>query len=176
MTDVREKEELAAAKAAQGLPSQAEILMNEDQLLAGLLEAANFKQEPSNYRKIQIRRGGKTLFEFRIRPIEEEELQACRRRATKMIPNPAGRHLPKVEGETDYVRLRSLKILTATVEEDRPKIWGNKALQSKLNVLTDVDVIDSVLMAGEKDWVCDAIDEISGYHGERVELEEYAKN
>ncbi len=158
---------------ATALPAKEEILMNEDALIAGLLEAANYKED---YTPVQVKRNGKLLFEFRIRPMGEDEIQECRKRATKMVPNPAGRHLPKVEGDIDIVALRCYKILSATVDEDRKKVWDNPAIKKSLNVLTPVDVIDAVLMAGEKDAVCDLIDNISGYNNNQVTTEEYAKN
>lgn len=151
--------------------TQEEILQTEDQILAGMMEAANFKEDK---KKIEIRRKGKLLFSFNIRPITEEELQDCRKRSAKYIPNPMGRHLPKIEGELDVVKLRSLKIYTATVEEDK-KLWNNPQLKKQLNVITYTDVIDSVLLAGEKDAIDNVIDDISGY-GTALDKEEYVKN
>jgi len=156
------------------LPSAEEVLMNEDDMLRGLLEAANFKNDKGNYKKIQVVRNKKLLFEFRIRPLEEEEIHDCRKRATKYIKNPAGKNLPKVEGDTDYCLYRSFKIYTATIEEDKPKIWDNPKLKSQLGALTPTDIIDQILLAGEKDWICDVIDELSGYGD--ISREEYAKN
>jgi len=159
--------------------TQEEILMTEDQLLAGMLEAANFREDRDNYKKLQIKRNGKLLFEFTIRPISEEELQACRKTATKYIANPNGRHLPKIEAETDYVKLRSLKIYTATIEEDKKKLWNNPKLKQSLvqaghnGILTNTDVIEAVFLVGEKDSVADIVDELSGYG---VNKEEYVKN
>lgn len=148
-----------------------DILQTEDQILAGMMEAANFKEDT---KKIEIRRKGKLLFSFNIRPITEEELQDCRKRVTKYMSNPMGKHFPKIEGEVDYVKLRSLKIYTATVEEDK-KLWNNPDLKKRLNAITYIDVIDSVLLAGEKDAINDVIDTISGY-GTELDKEEYVKN
>ena len=154
-----------------GMPTQDEILMNEDEMIRGLLEAADYREE--NQKKIQIKRNGKILFEFRIHPISEEETQAMRKSCTKYMPNPQGRHLPKIEVETNWVRMRSMKIFEATVAEDQEKLWKNKAVMQKLNVLDPIEVVELCLMAGEKDAVIDQIDAISGYG---VQLEDYAKN
>ena len=163
--------------AADTMPTQEELLMQEDAILRGMLSAANFRDAQEMRRKIQVKRGGgPVLFEFRVRPISEEELIACRRNATKTVANPAGRHLPRIDGETDLSRMRSLKIIAATVEEDRAKTWENPVLKQQLNVLHAADVVDAVLMGGEKDWICDIIDEISGYGAQRIELEDYTKN
>lgn len=146
------------------LPTQQEVLMNEDELLAGLLEAANYKDSTTIRKKVQIKRGGgKVLFEFKVRPISEEEMQDCRKKVTKYRPDPRGKQFPKMEVDVDFVKLRSHKILTATVDEGNGVIWESKRLKDALGVLTAVDVIDLVLLGGEKDGICDLIDEISGY-------------
>ena len=156
-----------------GLPTQEEVLMNEDDLIAGLLAAADFKEDESLQKKIQIKRNGRVMFEFRIHPLDEEETQQMRRKCTKYAPNPNGRNLPKIEVDTNFVRLRSMKIYNATVPEDQEKVWNNKKIKEKLKVLDPLEVIELVLMAGEKDAIVDQIDAISGYG---VSLEDYAKN
>ena len=61
------------------LPSKEEILQNEDEMIAGLLEAAAFKKDDNLQKKIEIRRNGKLLFSFFVRPLTEEEIQGCRK-------------------------------------------------------------------------------------------------
>lgn len=151
--------------------SQEEVLMNEDELLRGLIEAGTEKEKESAYKRIQIKRGGVLKFEFRIRPISEEESLACHDHATKFAPRKRGQ--PKREIETNLAKFRSWLIYTATVDEDRAKTWDNKKAQEALNVLTGVDMIDMVLLSGEKDRVIDEINEISGYNDD---MEETAKN
>lgn len=149
------------------LPDQETILMNEDALLSGLLEAANYKND---YTKVQIKRGGgPVLFEFRVRPLGEDEIQDCRKRATKKGRGNSG-------DDIDIVALRCYKILTATASEDVDRLWNNPTVKDKLNCLSPVNVIDSVLMAGEKDYICDLIDQISGYGEDFPTAEERAKN
>lgn len=156
----------------KNLPDTDQVLMNEDDMLKGVLEAADFKKDPKNRKLIQIKRRGKLLFQFHVRPLEENELNSCRKRATKYIPNPQNRHL-RIEADTDYVKLRSIKIYMATVDEERKKLWDNPRLCEKFNTIEGFEVIDKVLMAGEKDQICDVIDDISGYN---ESLEETAKN
>ena len=67
----------------ENLPTKEEILQNEDEMIAGLLEAASFKDNSDFQKKIEIRRNGKLLFSFFVRPLTEEEVQDCRKRATK---------------------------------------------------------------------------------------------
>ena len=152
-------------------PTQEQILMSESELLRGLIEAGNEKDSEASYERIQIKRGGKLKFEFRIRPISEEESLACHDHATKFAPRKRGQ--PKRGIETNMSKFRSWLIYTATVDEDRAKLWDNKQAQQAFNVLQGVDVIDCVLLSGEKDRIIDRINEISGYDDE---ADETAKN
>ncbi len=136
------------------LPSKEEILQNED----------------------EMRRNGKLLFSFFVRPLTEEEIQGCRKKATKRRPDPRGRQFGMIDVETDVIKLRSYKIIAATVDKGQGILWKNKKLKDKLNVIDDVDVVEAVLMGGEKDWISDVIDEISGYGMNELSLEDTAKN
>ena len=158
------------------LPSKEEILQNEDEMIAGLLEAAAFKSDDSLQKKIEIKRNGKLLFSFFVRPLTEEEIQGCRKKATKRRPDPRGRQFGMIELETDYFKLRSYKIIAATVDKGQGILWKNKKLKDSLNVIDDVDVVETVLMAGEKDRISNIIDEISGYGADDFTLEDTAKN
>lgn len=152
-------------------PTQEEILMSEQDILRGLIEAGTEKDDESTYRKIQIKRGGVLKFEFRIRPISEEESLACHDHATKFAPRKKGQ--PKREIETNSAKFRSWLIYTATVDEDRAKTWDNRKAQEALNILQGVDMVDAVLLSGEKDRIIDVINEISGYGDD---MDETAKN
>lgn len=163
---------MSIAKQDADLPTKEEVLENEDALLDGLLAAAKFKEDVGVRRLIRVTREGNALFEFHIRPLSEEEIDECHKGAAKYAPSPVNREV-RVEIDVDYVRLRSLKIYTATVPEDRRKLWDSKTVQKRLNVLTAVDVINTVLMAGEKDSICDEIDALSGYNRSLVAI---AKN
>ncbi len=151
--------------------SREDILMSESDLLRGLIEAGTEKDNENTYRQIQIKRGGVLKFVFRIRPVSEEESIACREHATRFAPRKRGQ--PKREIETNMAKFRSWLIYTATVDEDRAKLWDNKKAQEALNALQGVDMIDEVLLSGEKDRVIDVINEISGYDDD---MEETAKN
>lgn len=152
-----------------------EVLMNESEILRGLIEAGREKENESSYEKIQIRRGGALKFEFRIRPLSEDETQACLNKATKFAPRK--KNQPRQKIETNASEFRSWLIYTATVDEDRKKTWDNKQAQEALGALCGVDMIDAVLLAGEKDAVLERIDEISGYGGDGAETpDDIAKN
>lgn len=151
--------------------SSEEILRNEGDILAGLLELGNTRNNPEEYHKIQIRRNGEIKLEFRIRPLSEQEMISCSEQATKYAPPKAGK--PRVAMKTDTPKMRSLFIYTATVDEDRKKIWDNPQAKQAMNLLESVEMIDLVLKGGEKEQILNKIDEISGYHDS---VEELAKN
>ena len=65
--------------------------------------------------------------------------------------------------EINRTLFRSLLIYTATINEDRAKLWDNKAALEAYNILNNPEIIDKVLLAGEKDRIIDIIEEISGY-------------
>ena len=145
----------------------------EDDILAGLLAAAGYQTDEDNFVKIEIARKGKLLFAFHIRPLSEEEYNQCRKRHTKYIKNKnVGVRVPE---DVDTDAYRSELIYQATIEEDRKKVWGQKKAWDALDVLSGVQLISKVLLAGEKDKVCEKIDEISGYSNSE-QVEEFAKN
>ena len=154
--------------------SQEEILLNENDILQGLIECGRTKDNADNYRKVQIKRDGIVKFEFRIRPISEDENQKCLKNATKYAKQKSYGQ-PKQAIETDRAKYRSYLIYTATVDSDRAKTWDNRKAWDAFNIITGADMIDKVLLAGEKDKIIDLIDEISGFN-EETEFEETAKN
>ena len=153
--------------------SQEDILMTESELLQGLIAAGMEKDNESAYEKIVIKRSGKKYFEFRIRPVSEEESLKCHDHATKFAPRKKGQ--PKREIETNQALFRSWLIYTATVDEDREKLWNNKKAQEALDAVTGVDMIDAALLSGEKDRIIDRINDISGYGEDDETPEETAK-
>lgn len=154
--------------------SKDDALANEDQLLRGLLEAAEDRENEET--EIEIARKGRVYFKFRIRPLTEKESNRCNDLATKYVRKRGIR----IAEDMDMAKYRSLLIHTATVEEDRAKVWDNKAVWEKLNVLSGIDAIDKVLLPGEKEAVINKINEISGFSDDDEEeiedLETLAKN
>lgn len=118
-------------------------------------------------------------FSFKIRPLSEEEYLTARQNAVVKMANPNNPQLPPVEKEVKVEELSAWKIYYATVNRDT--VWKNPEVIRTLEkrgcpIITVVDVINAVLMAGEKDTVDTQIDVISGYYGDRESLEDYAKN
>jgi hypothetical protein len=150
--------------------SQEDILMNESDILSGLLDLSKSKDEAANYRTIQIKRNGVLKLSFRVRPLTEDESQACMRAATKYAPTKPGQ--PKRAIETDNSQFRARLIYAATINEDRAKIWDNKKAQEATGVVQGIDMIEKLLLAGEKSRIIEVIDQLSGYD----ETEETAGN
>lgn len=147
-----------------------ELLADEPDLLRGLLRAG--EERTAETVSIEIARKGTVYFSFRVRALSEDDYEACREKATvyKSARKLGGISVPE---RTNTSKYRSLLIYTATVEEDRKVLWDNKEAQKHFGVLNGWQLIDKVLMAGEKEAVVDKIDEISGFD---VDLEETAKN
>lgn len=144
----------------------------EDDLLAGLLAAANYKDDEDETVEIVINRGGKDLFSFHIHPLGEEDFNRCRKRCTKYVKSKThgGARIPE---EVDTVRYRCMLIYEATVPEDRAKVWDNKKLWKARDLATGIEAVDALLKAGEKNAICEKLDTISGYE---LTEEEVAKN
>ncbi len=147
--------------------SKEEIIKSERDILNDLLSLDLEADKPENYREIKIVRNKEVRLTFRIRPITEDESRLCMKRAT-----PAARK-QNMKPEANWVKYRSLLIYTATVDEDRKKIWDNREALQRMNLMEPWEIIDRVLYAGEKSRVIEVIDEISGYD---QDLEEQAQD
>lgn len=147
------------------------IRMNENDILASLIAAASYKYDEADAVEIKIKRRGKDVISFRVRPLSDEEYQTCKKNNTTYKKNK--QFGTKVAESVNVAAYHSDIIYAATVEADREKIWNNKAAWNKLGIATGRDLIDVVLMAGEKDAVLDKIEEISGF---QPTVEETVKN
>ena len=149
--------------------------LSEGDILTGMIQAARFRATEKE--TVDIRRGESTLFTFHIHALSEQEYEKCRRKATKYVRNKQlGIKMPE---DTNNIYYRALLIYTATEPEDRAQTWDNKQLWDALeklgySILTGTDVIDAVLLPGEKAEVVDRLDRLSGFNTDN--LEEVAKN
>ena len=175
MAKEMEKEILTGLESAE---NKAELKEKEYDLVAALMEAAAFREDEDLITEVDIKRNGKFLFSVRVRPIGDDEAKAARKKATKYMPNPQNRKLPPIEKEFNANMFNSLIIYTATVEEDRAKIWGNKAIMDKFNLVEPYESVNVLLTVGEKSELVDTIIGISGMDvdDEEVSTEEYVKN
>ena len=83
-------------------------------------------------------------------------------------------------GELDAAKYRSSVIYNSTVEEDKEKLWDNKKIWEGLRaqgkpIVNALDVIEAVLLPGEKDKIMEMIDELNGYDNEDLKIQT-AKN
>ena len=153
---------------------KADMAANEAGYLAGLLDAAENAEEE----KIEIVRNGKLYFVFSIHALADETLYEIRKKYTKYAKNK--RTGTKVAEGVDNAKLRSSMIYNATIAEDQEKLWNNKQVQEALrrrgkHIINALDVIDAVLLPGEKENVLAVLDELSGYDTEETKVET-AKN
>lgn len=148
-----------------------ELLINEDEILKALTDK---EQHDDRIETVQVV-FGKTPFSFRIRPLSEKEWDKCRERNTKYSKNRrlGGMRLPESTNTTGY---HSDLIYTATVDEDKAKLWDNKRLWAAVNAVTGTDMVDKLIpYAGKKQAIVERIERLSGYD-EDDEYEETVKN
>ena len=143
----------------------------EDDILGGLLAAAAYKTDEEETATINVVRNKVTVLSFRIRPMSEEEYLQARKDNTVYKRNKAVG--TRVADHVNTSKYRAQLIYDATVDEDREKVWNNRAAWEKLAVVNGIDLVEVVLKSGEKDAIIDKIDEISGY---QISMEETAKN
>lgn len=142
---------------------RADILEKEDDLLEGLLAAANFAHDDALIKEMRVVREGRLYFKFRIRPLSDEEATIARKNNTRYYDNPRGANLPKLPGETNEDALVREIIYRATVEEDRAKTWDHPAFKANKNIANGMDAIGLLLLPGEIEFVHNTISKISGY-------------
>ncbi len=161
-----------------GLENSTDFKNDEYNLVSALLAASDFKNSQEEQKEIKIERDGKFYFKFTIRPLSEDEVQAARKKATVYMKNPAGTKYPPIPKETSSTRYNSYLIYTATVDEDRKKIWGNEQIKNKFGIIDDAETVDVLLKTGEKSRIIDVITDISGFDGKFDELseDEFVKN
>ena len=149
---------------------------SEYNLTESLLKAASFRTSEEAITTIEIKRNGTFYFSFRIHPISDADSRKARKKATTYMPNPQGRKLPPIEKEFNSALFHSNLIYIATVAEDQQKIWNNKEVKERFDILDPIDCIDILLAVGEKLDIVDAIMDISGMSDDVTSAEEYAKN
>ena len=152
----------------------------EYDLVAALLEAAEFKTADDQITEVEIKRAGKFLFTVHIHPISESDARFARKKATIYMPNPNNKKLPPIEKDFDTAKFNSWLIYLATTEEDQKKIWGNPQVMAAKGLNQPVESVEELLTLGEKRKLADLVTEISGLDDdddeEFTDEEEYAKN
>ena len=137
-----------------------ELAFNERELLKALTDDS---QHEDTVETIEVL-FGKTKFAFRIRPLSEREWDKCRERNTRYQKNRrlGGMRLPESTDTTGY---HSDLIYTATLDEDKKKLWDNKRLWSAVDAVTGTDMVDKLIpFAGKKQAIIERIELLSGYY------------
>jgi len=141
--------------------------------IAGVLEAM---ETITKYEIFEVVRDGKKLFSFRVRGLDDEEIEKCRDQATKAVKDRRFGNLA-VPKEFNSAKFNSLMICEATHPEDKKALWDNKDLWKKANVVAGWQLVDKVLKRGEKEKAIELIEKLSGYTDEDAEsTEETLKN
>ena len=152
---------------------QEALAINEDEILKALTGQAQYENRTET---VEVSFGN-AKFAFRIRPLSEKEWDKCRERNTKYSKNRrlGGIRVPESTDTTGY---HSDLIYTATVDEDRAKLWDNKVFWNATGALTGRDMVDKLIpYAGKKQAVIERIEALSGYNDEDQEqYEEAVKN
>lgn len=146
-----------------------ELLAAENTILqdiGGVLEAM---ETITKYEVYDVVRDGKKLFSFRVRGLDDEELEKCRDQATKVVKD---RRFGSLAMPRDFnaAKFNSLMIYVATHPDDKKLLWDNKDLWKKANIVAGWQLVDKVLLRGEKEEVIALIEKLSGYDdGENTE-------
>lgn len=162
--------------------TQNQLRTVENDFISGMLAAAEYRTKET--RKIEIIRDGKLFFSFHIHAVGEEEADRCKKNHTKYVRN---KNIGlKFAEETNSPRFRSSLIYNATDEKDRAELWDNKKVWNGLSgqgypIVNALDVIEAVLLGGEKAKIIEEINNLSGFETENLEevdqkLEDAAKN
>ncbi|MBQ3337803.1 MAG: hypothetical protein IJG80_10410 [Selenomonadaceae bacterium] len=133
----------------------------ESDITAALLEMASYRLIDET-QPIVIKRQGKPVLEFTVRGLDEDEWAKCRRQ------NLVNRGL-RTE-EIKQARFNSQVIYEATINEDKERIWKNKDVWAKLNVASGIDLINQLLLPGEKNALVEIIGKLSKYEMDAEDL------
>lgn len=141
-----------------------QIRENENDLLESLFAAADYAANEEL--TFEIKRGGKFFFSFTVTPLSEETMFKLRRKYTNYAKNR--RTGIKVADDLDIAKYRCSVIYNSTVARDKEKIWDNQELQEGLkrkgyHIINALDVVESLLLPGEKEKIMEALDRLGGY-------------
>lgn len=163
------KEKVEEAREAVGMDA---VTSKEEEFdyIAGFFRAAELITE--NTQPITIQRDGVKLFEFSVHALTGNDARVAKKKATTRIPNPMNKKLPPIVKEVNEVIYQSYLIYLATTADDRKKYWDNPVFRDKFGVMEGYELIEKVLLPGEKAQVLDHIDTLSGYGFSDVDYEE----
>lgn len=99
--------------------------------------------------------GEKILFQFRIHSLNEDEWAKCRRQNLK--------NRGRLTEELNQARFMSQVVYEATVDEDKERLWKNKAAWKAYNVNSGVDLINAILLPAEKGKIVETLSTLGGF-------------
>ena len=143
----------------------------EQDIVAALTEAAELRpdrqlsNDSDKLPVVQVKRGDKILFTFKVHPLSEGEWAKCRRQNLK--------NRGKRTEELDDARFASQVVYEATIDEDKEKFWKNKELWKRFNVVTGVDLVSEVLTYAERSKIAETVMNLAGFDDD---LEDLIKN
>lgn len=130
-------------------------------MIAGFLKASEVFNEAK--KTVEIRRAGQLLFKFTVRPYTTEQLEAAQKKATTLGKNPKGPKYPKIVTKYDSKTAESYLIYLCTVDEDKAKFWDNPQFKDRFDVMEGYELVDKVLLPGEKQGIIELLDTLGGY-------------
>lgn len=162
----------AENKDITGLALASDRKEAEYDLTKALLEASEYQEDEANICEFKVTKGKKVLFVVHFHPLSDGDLKVARKKATKYMPNPAGKKLPQIEKEFDSGKFKSWLIYLATSPEEQEKVWGNNTIMDKYDLMLPVESIDVLVPAGVKSRMVDEITAISGFDDEAENVDE----
>ena len=156
MANLKEKETVTGLEMAEDR-NEAEY-----DLVKSLLEASSYKTAADSITEVTISRNGKFLFKVNIHPLSDADTKLAKKQAGIYRDNPTNKKLGKVRVDIDDAKFNSWLIYLATTEADQDKIWGNRAVMEKFNLMQPWESIDYLLRTGEKAKLLEEVLKISG--------------
>ena len=144
-----------------GLDTAIDRKAAEYDLVAALLEAADYKNSEDEITEVTISRNGKFLFVVHIHPISDADVKLAQKKAGVYKPNPTNKKLGQIKVDQDNAKLASWLIYLATTEQDQEKIWGNSHVMSRYGLMEHWESVDTLLKKGEKDKLLEQVFDIS---------------
>lgn len=138
--------------------------ISEQSIVDALLNAAEFRLNKET-RTIVVKRGDKEFFRFDIHAVNEDQVAKAQKLSTK---NRGRRN-----EETDWSRYSAHVIYFATTDDDRKRLWDNKAVWEALDCVTGADVVYKCLTPAERAKIVSVIEELSGYDDTDIDIDEY---
>lgn len=168
----------------------------EEELLDSLVGASEETKDQTIVIEMP-RKEGRTFW-FRIAVVPEDVEDKIRKACQVKERNKRFGGLKMVE-DFDNAKFRSLMIINMTeafirpvldeagdhrrdpvtgklMWEEAPNMFESKALRSRLKVSGKHEVVDALLLPGEKELVLDKHDELAGHNRDEDTIEEQAKN